>query len=80
MSLNVSPSPGAEARVGPVPGAEALALAETPFQQVWRTFRKDRLAMLGLVVLILLIALAFFGKLLTELWVVFVPATVRLPD
>ena len=60
--------------------AEQLAKAETPFQQVWRAFRKDRLAMAGLYVLVALIALALLGKLLTEWWVLFDPATVRLPD
>lgn len=60
--------------------AEALGLAETPFQQVWRTFKRDRLAMLGLGVLVTMIAIALIGKLLTEWWVVFDPATVRLPD
>lgn len=67
-----SPGPNAE--------AEALGLAETPLQQVWRTFKRDRLAMLGLAVLVGMIALALLGKLLTEWWVVFDPATVRLPD
>jgi peptide/nickel transport system permease protein len=60
--------------------AEQLALAETPFQQVWRSFRKDRLAMAGLYVLIALVVLALLGKALTEWWVVFDPAAVRLPD
>jgi peptide/nickel transport system permease protein len=63
-----------------VPQAEELAAAETPFQQVWRSFRKDRLAMAGLYMLVALIALALVGKLLTEWWVVFDPTTVRLPD
>jgi peptide/nickel transport system permease protein len=63
-----------------LPQAEELAAAETPFQQVWRAFRRDRLAMAGLYVLAALIALALIGKLLTEWWVVFDPATVRLPD
>ncbi len=72
--------PGFETLGVPAAGAEALALAETPFQQVWRALRQDRLAMLGLTVLSLLLVLAFFGKLLTEWWVVFDPATVRLPD
>ena len=79
MSLPVSPSPHAEVLVGP-PGAEALGIAETPFQQVWRTFRRDHLAMLGLSVLLTLVVLALLGKILTEWWVVFDPATVRLPD
>jgi peptide/nickel transport system permease protein len=60
--------------------AERLAAPETPFEQVWRTLRKDRLAMTGLYVLVALLALALLGKLLTEWWVVFDPATVRLPD
>ncbi len=66
--------------VVPFARAEALAPAETPLQQVWRAFRKDRLAMVGLAVLIALIVLALLGKLLTEWWVVFDPTTVRLPD
>ena len=60
--------------------AEALGAAETPLQQVWRTFRRDRLAMTGLCALALLIVLALLGKVLTEWWVVFDAATVRLPD
>jgi peptide/nickel transport system permease protein len=60
--------------------AERLAAAETPFQQVWRAFRKDRLAVAGLYVLMALVVLALVGKLLTEWWVVFDPTTVRLPD
>jgi peptide/nickel transport system permease protein len=62
------------------PAAEQLAPAETPFQQVWRAFRKDRLAVAGLYVLAALVVLALVGKLLTEWWVVFDPTTVRLPD
>jgi len=64
----------------PIPEAEGLAPAETPLQQVWREFRRDRLAMLGLYVLIALVLIALVGKMLTEWWVVFDPATVRLPD
>lgn len=60
--------------------AERLAAPETPFQQVWRTLRRDRLAMTGMYVLGALLLLAVLGKLLTEWWVVFDPATVRLPD
>jgi len=62
------------------PHAEQLGELETPFQQVWRTFRKDRLAMAGLFVLVALVVLALVGKLVTEAWVVFDPTTVRLPD
>lgn len=64
----------------PVPDAEQLAAAETPFQQVWRSFRRDRLAMAGLYVLVALLLVAVLGKILTEWWVVFDPTTVRLPD
>jgi peptide/nickel transport system permease protein len=64
----------------PTAQAEQLPPAETPFQQVWRAFRKDRLAMAGLYVLAALVALALLGKLLTEWWVVFDPSIVRLPD
>jgi peptide/nickel transport system permease protein len=64
----------------PLPDAERLAPAETPFQRVWRSLRRDRLAVAGLWVLGALIALALLGKLLTEWWVVFDPAAVRLPD
>lgn len=62
------------------PEAEQLALAETPFSQAWRAFRRDRLAVAGLSVLAALVLLALLGKLLTEWWVVLDPATVRLPD
>ncbi len=63
-----------------VVSAEDLAAGETPLAQVWRTFRQDRLAMAGLFVLLGLVVLALVGKALTEWWVVFDPATVRLPD
>ncbi|MET0793451.1 MAG: ABC transporter permease [Polyangiaceae bacterium] len=78
MSIPVGPSPSP--LLGTLPDADALGLAETPFQRVWRTFRKDRLAMTGLFVLVAMLVLALVGKLLTEWWVVFDPATVRLPD
>ncbi len=60
--------------------AEELGAPETPFQQARRSFRRDRLAMGGLVVLVALAVLALVGKALTEWWVVFDPAAVRLPD
>lgn len=68
------------AQAAPATQAELLGAAETPLQQVWRAFRRDRLAMVGLYVLITLAVVALLGKLLTEWWVVFDPATVRLPD
>jgi peptide/nickel transport system permease protein len=60
--------------------AEELSAERTPFQEVWQTFRRDRLALAGLLVLATLLVVAVFGKLLTEWWVVFDPAAVRLPD
>ena len=53
---------------------------ETPSQELWRIFRKDRLAMMGLVVLGVLLFAAIAGKVLTEWIVVFDPTTVRLPE
>ena len=53
---------------------------ETPFQEFWRILRGDRLAILGLATLAVLASMALMGKLLTEWWVVFDPATVRLVD
>jgi peptide/nickel transport system permease protein len=59
---------------------EQLGERRTPFGEVWQVFRRDRLAMAGLVALAVLVACAVLGKLLTEWWVVIDPATVRLPD
>ena len=79
MSIPVDPVPAIEA-LAPRAEAEALGIAETPAQQLWRTFRKDRLAMVGLYVLLGLVIVALLGNLLTGWWVVFDPTTVRLPD
>ena len=57
-----------------------LPTPETPLQELWRIFHKDRLAVIGLVVLIFLLIAAVAGKVLTEWTVTFDPATVRLPD
>jgi peptide/nickel transport system permease protein len=54
--------------------------SETPFQEFRRLFKQDSLAMTGLIVLILLIIAAIGGKVLTEWFVIFDPATVRLAD
>lgn len=54
--------------------------SETPFQEFRRLFKQDSLAMTGLIVLILLIIAAIGGKVLTEWFVIFDPATVRLVD
>ena len=61
-------------------GESALPKPETPLQEAWRIFQKDRLALSGLVVLGILVALAVAGKVLTEWIIVFDPSTVRLPD
>ena len=62
------------------PEVADLPASETPWQELWRIFRKDRLAMMGLIVLGILLCAAIAGKVLTEWVVVFDPATVRLPD
>lgn len=59
---------------------ESLPAPETPWQEFWRIFRTDRLAMAGLVVLVALLFTAIIGTMLTEWIVVFDPTTVRLPD
>jgi len=80
MSLPVGPAPVSEALAPVHADAEALGLTETPAQQVWRTFRKDRLAMLGMYVLFAMLVVALIGNVLTSWWPVFDPATVRLSD
>ncbi len=54
--------------------------SETPFQEFWRLFKKDQLALLGLIVLFLLIIAAIMGKIMTEWIIIFDPSTVRLVD
>lgn len=54
--------------------------SETPFEEFRRIFKKDRLAMVGLGILLFLLAAAIAGKALTEWTVVFDPAMVRLVD
>lgn len=80
MTIPSGPSPAIEALSPPHADAEALGLAETPARQLWRAFRQDRLAMLGLYVLGVLMIVALLGNWLTGWWVVFDPAAVRLPD
>ncbi|MDM8561586.1 ABC transporter permease [Candidatus Parabeggiatoa sp. HSG14] len=53
---------------------------KTPLQEFWRLFKKDKLAISGLVILTLLIIAALAGKMLTEWMIIFDPATVRLVD
>jgi peptide/nickel transport system permease protein len=74
-------TPGrSSAAPGPLPEAEALGPAEAPLREAWRHFRRDKLAMAGLYVLGVLVLTALLGKVLTEAWVLFDPAAVRLPD
>jgi peptide/nickel transport system permease protein len=56
------------------------APTESPVQEFWRLLRRDRLAMAGLVTLVVLAVSAIAGKVLTEWTVVFDPTTVRLVD
>lgn len=56
------------------------APSQGPLQELWGRLKCDRLAMLGLTVLVLLMLAAFAGKALTEWTRVIDPATVRLPD
>ncbi len=56
------------------------APAEGPLRELWNRLKSDRLAMMGLVVLVLLMLAAVAGKALTEWTVILDPATVRLPD
>ncbi len=65
---------------GPLEGEAELPKSETPLQEAWRIFQTDRLALGGLAVLVLLVAMAAAGKALTEWVIVFDPTTVRLPD
>ena len=53
---------------------------ETPWQEFVRIFKKDSVAVAGLIVLALLLASAVAGKALTEWMVVFDAEVVRLPD
>lgn len=59
---------------------QELPPPETPWQEFWRIFSRDRLAMMGIGVLALLVVAAVASKVLTEWVVVFNPETVRLPD
>jgi peptide/nickel transport system permease protein len=58
----------------------AVAPAATPAADAWRAFRRNRVALASLAVLLALVLTALAGKLLTEAFVVFDPAVVRLPD
>lgn len=60
--------------------ADALLEHETPWQEFVRIFKKDRLAVGGVIVLAVLLVAAMAGKVLTEWIVVFDAEVVRLPD
>ncbi len=62
------------------PDADTEVAGRSAFAEVWATFRKDHLALVGLLVLVMLAILAFAGKAFTEWWVLFDPAAVRLSD
>jgi len=56
------------------------ALSEGPLRELWKSLKRDRLAMTGIVVLFLLMIAALAGKALTEWTQILDPATVRLTD
>lgn len=62
------------------PGNDDVSYSETPIQGFWKIFKKDRLALLGLSVLVFLVLAALGGKALTEWTNFFDPSTVRLVD
>jgi peptide/nickel transport system permease protein len=59
---------------------EPTAPPETLLKEAWQIFKKDRLAMASLVILILLLSAAMAGKTLTEWTTIFDPTAVRLAD
>ena len=59
---------------------EELPASESPWQESLRLFKRDRLAVMGAVVLGVLLLTAIAGKALTEWVVVFDPEVVRLPE
>ena len=63
-----------------LPSPTELPPPETQFQEFWRILKKDRLAILGMIVLGILVILAIAAKVTTEWVVIFDPSTVRLPD
>lgn len=62
------------------PDADTEVAGRSALNEIWETFQKDHLALFGLVVLMMLAVLAIAGKALTEWWVLFDPAAVRLSD
>ena len=64
----------------PSPPSSDVFVGMTPSQEFWRLFKRDRLAMMGLLILFFLLVIAISGKVLTEWYVVLDPTTVRLTD
>ena len=64
------------------PISERAAESASPVLEyrAWRTFLGDRLALAGVIVLVLLAFAAVVGKVLTDWFVVFNPSVVRLAD
>ena len=62
------------------PQQALYAPSEGPLRELWKSLKRDRLAMTGLVVLFLLMIAALAGKALTEWSQILDPATVRLTD
>ena len=60
--------------------AELLGAAESPLSQALRHFRRDRVSMTALWVLLLEVVVALLGKFFTSGWVIFDPSVVRLVD
>jgi peptide/nickel transport system permease protein len=70
-----SPSPNFS-----TPSAGGLPPAESPGRAFWKSLKRDRFALLGLIVLGALLLAAIAGKVFTEWTVVLDPTTVRLPE
>jgi peptide/nickel transport system permease protein len=64
----------------PLAAAAEAVPAPAPSGDAWRAFRANRVAFASLFVLGALLVTAVLGKVLTEGWVIFDPAVVRLPD
>ena len=67
-------------RLGASVDAEKLPPPETPWQEFIRVFKKDRLAVVSSIVLVILVVVGISGKVFTEWVVVFDAEVVRLPD
>jgi peptide/nickel transport system permease protein len=66
--------------VNAVSNHAAESVSPVPEYRAWRTFLGDRLAIAGVIVLVILAFAAVAGKVLTDWFVVFDPSVVRLAD